>query len=342
MSSINNNNNDYSSLIETINNLNNVLNSGNINPNTATGGLPGKNDPLLTISFGEDLPALVIPSSGALSLETLVDAIGFDQRKISCQEGINNLEAKAKEVKETNAQELEELAKQLEEMDKKKVLNGFLKAFQVIGTIIGAIAAAATIAVGAITCNPLLIAGGVMAAIAVVDSVMSLASDGKVSMMAGFTELGKCMGMSEEDAAWFGMGMQLAFSVATIAVSCGASFASGAATMGNSALQAASKTIEVLNTAQKIMNIANGINTVALGSAQIAGSVMDYKIADSQATQKELEAILERLQQAIDNEKALLEAKMERANELLQDVSEIVDNCNQTNTAILTTTPSFA
>ncbi len=289
-----------------------------------------------------ELPDLPTSSTSGLSLQTLLDAISFEQRKVACKTGVENLEAKQEEVAENNAKELEELAKQIEEMRKKEALSGFLKAFQIIGTIIGAIAAAVTIAVGVMTANPLLIAGGVMAAIAVVDSVLSLATDGKVSMAAGFTELGKCMGMSEEDAAWFGMAMQLAFTVATVAVSFGSASVSSATAIAANATQVADKAIQMLNSAQKIMNIANSCLAINQGIVTIHMAVVDYNIADSQATQKELEAILEQIRAALEMEQALLESKMERANALLEDVNDIVEGCNETQSSIANASPSFA
>ncbi len=46
-----------------------------------------------------DLPVLPAPT-GRLSLETLLDAIGFENRRIACKNGVENLEAKAEEQKE--------------------------------------------------------------------------------------------------------------------------------------------------------------------------------------------------------------------------------------------------
>ena len=309
------------------------------------------------------LPTLPPSSSSSFSLESLLTAIGNEGRRLSCQEGLNSLEAKAKDQKETNAEELKELQKQIDEMAKKKVLDGFLKAFQIIGTIVGAIASVASIVAGAITGNPLLVAAGVMGMIATVDSVVSLASDGKYSMVAGFTELGKAMGMSDEDAAWFGMSMQIVFMVATIAVSLGAGLSnaagsaastagSAASTAGSAASTAAAatdavsktidKTLNVFLTAQKIANIANAALTTATGAATVAGAVIDYDVAQTKINMKELEAILERIQAAMDMEKALIESKIERANSLMESVSDIVDNCNETQTAILVSSPTLA
>lgn len=301
----------------------------------AEGGVPKANTQ--TQSAKSDVPSLPQPSSHGLSLQTLVDALGFEQRRINCQAGVESLEAKAAEQKEVNQKELEELGKQLEEMKKQKVLNVFKKIFSVIGAIVGAIASAATIALGAVTGNPLLIAAGAIGMVMAIDSAISTATDGKVSLARGFTEFGKACGMSEETAGYFAMGMQMLMAVTSIALSLGAGFSSSV-----SAAASASKVASALSTVQKGLTVTNSVVSVGTGATTIAGTVIEYKVADSKATQKELQAILERIRQSAEMEKDLVESEMERSNDLLSKVKDIVDNSNATQAAILTGTPSFA
>ena len=88
--------------------------------------------------------------------------------------------------------------------------------------------------------------------------------------------------------------------------------------------------------------IASGVTTTATGAATIAGAVIDYNISSSQADSKELEAILERLRQAIKMDQDLVEAEMERANDLMTQVREIVGECAETQSAILGVAPTMA
>ncbi len=290
------------------------------------------------------LPLLPAPLGG-LSLDTLMSSLGEEVRRQACRDGIDSLEAKAKDQKEVNEKELQEIAKRLEKMRSKSVLSGFLKAFQIIGTIVGAIASVASIAAGVLTGNPLLVTAGVMGIIATADSITSLASDGKYSIAAGFTELGKKMGMSDEAAQWFGFGMNIGIMVISIGVSFGAGFASSAASVA-SATEKATKTVEtaikITNTASKISNVASGVNSVGMGSVTIANAVVDYQISKSQANSKEIEAILERIRMSIEMERDVIEQEMARANELLAGVKEIVENCNDTQAAVLNTNPTMA
>ena len=287
------------------------------------------------------IPDLPI-SSSALSLDTLLNAIGDDVRRQACRDGVASLELKGEQQAEINEKELQEIADRLEEMKKKSVANAFLKAFKIIGAIVGAIASAASIVAGALTGNPLLIAAGVVGMAMTVDSVVSLASDGKYSLAAGFTELGKKMGMSDEAAQWFGFGVNMAFMVGSIAVSFGAGFASSAGSIANVAGQTAQKAAQITSLASKVSNIASGAVSMGSGAATIAGAVFDYNISQSQADSKELEAILERLRQAIQMDRDLVEAEMTRANDLMTQVKEIVGECAETQSAILGVSPTMA
>ncbi len=63
-------------------------------------------------STPSELPVLPRPSASALSLDSLVNSIGFEQRHINCRQGIARLEAKSAEQKEINQKELETLKEQ--------------------------------------------------------------------------------------------------------------------------------------------------------------------------------------------------------------------------------------
>ncbi len=288
-----------------------------------------------------DLPVLPAPT-GRLSLETLLDAIGFENRRIACKNGVENLEAKAEEQKEIGEKELQELQKQLDKMKEQKVLNGFLKAFKVIGVIVGAVASAFSIAAGALTGNPLLIAAGAIGIAMTVDSVVSLASDGKYSLSKGFEELGKAMGMDDDAAQKFAFGMQMLITVASVALSFGAAFAGSGANAAANAAGNIDKAMKLVNTSQRALNITNGVIATAEGSGQIASSVINYQAEKCNVNKKELEAILERIRNSIEFEKSIVEAEMERSNQLLDKVSDIVQDQNATAQAILTITPNYA
>lgn len=310
---------------------------------TMTGNIPPAqneltvNDMLKTLG----LPVLSTPVGG-MSLDSLMSAIGNEARRQACKAGVDSLEGKAAEQKKINDEQLEKLGEQLEKMKQQKVLNGFLKAFKIIGMIVGAIASIATIAVGAITGNPLLIAAGVIGMAMTIDSALSMATDGKVSMMAGFEALGKAMGMDDETAKWFAFGMQMAVMVVSIGVSMGAGLASTSASAANISSQAAQRALDITITAQKILNFTSAGLSVVDGAGTIAGSVLQYQADKIKISAKELDAILERIREAMEMDRKLVESEMERVNDLMSKVMDIVKGCAETQTAILTTTPAMA
>ena len=293
--------------------------------------------PTVSESFDiDELPHLAAPA-GPLSLDTLLTAIGYETRQQTCRDGVNSIELKGEQQAEVNQKELDELKKQLEAMDKKSVADGFLKAFSVIGMVLGAIASVASIAIGVATGNPLLVAAGVVGIAMTVDSAMSMATDGKVCIAGGISAACEACGMDKETAQMVGTAVSLAITLATVALNIG-----GALNAGKATVETAGKVMQVLAKTSLITNIVNGANTMAKGATSIASGVFSYQAAQSKADVKELEAILERIRMSIEMEQNLVQNEMDRANELLQAVDAIVDACNKTQTTVLTACPAMA
>lgn len=158
--------------------------------------------------------------------------------------------------------------------------------------IVGAIASVATIVAGAATGNPLLIAGGAVMLTMSINSAVSMATDGKVSISAGIAAGLKACGVPEDIAGYVGMACELAITIVGIGLTMGGSFGS---CRPRPQLQTLSKVADI---ALKSSNIASSVVQMGSGATNIAGSVYDYKISTSYADTKELEAILERIQQA--------------------------------------------
>ena len=295
-------------------------------PVTSTGGVGGAD---------QDIPALPLPS-GPLSLEQLVQALNTQGRQQAVQQGLEAVNAKAAEIKELNDEKIAEVQSQLESLKKQQKLSPFLKAFKWIGMVIGAIASVATVVAGAITANPFLIAGGLVGVTMMVNSVVSEASGGKYSIAAAVGELAKACGASEEVAKWVGFGIELAITLIGVGLTLGGAIP----TMMAKSVATAAKVTSMISTATSILG---GVNSMAMGATQIASSVYGYQVARSQADMKELQAILERLQTALESDHDLVESIMEKFQDLLGSVREIVTDNANTQTAILTSaTPSMA
>lgn len=282
------------------------------------------------------LPTLAPPTAGGLSLETLAQMLSNEVRTQATKDGIASIEAKGQERAEANQKKLEEIMERLESMKSKSVLDIFKEIFSWVGMVVGAIASVATFAAGIATGNPLLIAGGAILMTMSVNSIVSKATDGKVSIGAGISEAFQAMGVDETVANYIGLGTELTITLVGVGLTLGGSFGS-AATAAKATL---SKAVDLT---LKAANITNSVVQMGSGATGIAGAVYDYRISTSYADTKELEAILERIQQAQDIELDFLKGVMERAQKLLEDVNNIVEDCTESQTAILTNiAPSMA
>ena len=105
---------------------------------------------------------------------------------------------------------------------------------------------------------------------------------------------------------------------------------------GSAASTAKADVVESGRHCLKATNIASGVVQMGSGATDVAGSVYDYKISTSYADTKELEAILERIQQAQDMELDFLKGIMERAEKMVEDVNNVIEGCTESQTAILT------
>lgn len=292
-----------------------------------------------------ELPTL--PPAGAhdVSLDTLLKAVAEETRRNSVQGAADQVENQAEAIDRENQKQLEELRKQIAEQSKQSGWQKFLSFFKIIGTVVAAIAGIATTVVGAMTANPLLVAVGVTGTLMAIDSTLSLATDGKVSIAAGFTALGKAMGMSDEAAKWFGFGMNIAVVAVGIAASFGAAAASSGAATASKVAEMGSNAAKALSGLSKISsasNVASGVTGVgaAVGSAALA--VIEYRLAKIEANKVDINAVLEQLRAAIKVNEDLIEAELQASESLFDSVKDIVEDCARTSTAIQTLSPATA
>jgi hypothetical protein len=280
--------------------------------------------------FLSELPDLTAPlMASGLSLEVLLEAIGSEERKTTVKTSSETLKAKADQRKITNEKELAEIKERMETLEKEKALSPFQKFFKYLGMALGAIASIATIALGAMTGNPLMVAAGVMMAVMVVDSILSEATEGKYCISGGVAAAAEACGADEETARWIAFGVSCALTVASIALSFGAA---GAA----NGVEATTKIMNFMVKLQQASNVISGVTAIGSGACGVAQAVFDYEIAESQATTKELEAILERIRESIETEEDFLKFVMEKFEGLATKVSGIVKESHEAQLAVQT------
>ena len=321
--------------------------------------LPELPAPSASLSAGGGL------SMAGLSLETLLDAVGFEQRRAETKAGAASLKAHAQERAEANAEKLKNVQEQLEKSRSRGFLDGLLKAFKYIGMALAAVGAVALMATG----GGAAIAIGVISLVLLASSITEEATGGKVGFSPAFIT-GKIMeaaGASETAIMWTKFAVDL---VTSIALAVGGGLAS-AGKIGSSAAKAtadatstavettaetASKAADAVakaaTTAEKLRKAAaitarvttalGGANTVAQSATSIASAVNEKDISFLQAQQKRLEGILEKIAMANELDIEHIKQMMQRSEQTLQTVSDIVRECAQTNTAVLAGNPAMA
>jgi len=282
-----------------------------------------------------DLPASLTP----LSLETLLSALDDEERRNQVRSAVEGLDSKSKQIKEEGQKKIEQIQKQIEANKKAKKWGVFAKIFKAIGMVVGAIAAAATIALGVLTANPLLIAAGACAAFATIDSIVSMASDGKASFASLVSTVLKACGVSEKTANIIGTVASTAVVLAGVFLSFGAA---GVASSAKISEQVTTAFLKILARGTTISNIVGGVAGVGVGVTQIGTSVASYKAQKAEAVKVNIDAILERMRASVKMYNEFIEQQMETAENLMEDTKQIIDGCAETNTAILTGSPSMA
>ncbi len=269
-------------------------------------------------------PELSAPDSKALdmistlSTDALMSLLGAKERETTVKTGVASLQANADEIKANNEERIQNLREQIEKAEKEKLANAFKKAFSWISAIVSAVVAVATIAVGIATSNPLLIAGGVCLAVSAVDQTVQLAT-GK-SM---FTHLAEACGANERTAGYIGMAIGLVVGIA------------GAVLSGVGTMQIAntlSNTAKAFNYATQIIS---GLASIGSGASSIASGIYSYQGTNLKASNKELEAILAKLQMLQGTEIEHMQEIMEKCSSMVETVNDIVkENCQTLNKVV--------
>ena len=284
-----------------------------------------------------ELPTLPVSMRG-IQIDQIMTAIANEARRNGVREAVDAIGTQGDEIKAENDKKLEKIKQEIQKLQKEDFWDGFCKTFKIIGLVFAAVGSVATTVVGALTGNPALVAAGVIGAAMTVDGIVSLATDGKYSIAAGFTALGKSLGMSDEAAKWFGFGMNLAIMLAGIAVSFGASAAMSGSQMAESAGQALGQMAKI----GAFSNIGAGVSNVGSAVGQIGLAVVQYSLANIRAEKIDIDAILETLRNNIKMNEELIQVQMETAEALMNDVIDIVNNCEETANTILVASPSVA
>lgn len=187
------------------------------------------------------LPQLSAPI-GPLDLEVLMDALGFQSRRNATRQGLDSITANAAQQKEKSSKAIEQMKENIRKMEEANKLKEIMGILGILAVVVSVIATVATLGT----------AGPVMAAISIAMltlSIVSFATDGEISLAAGFAKLGEACGMSAEDSKLFGFIMELVVIIATLGASIGSAISKGAATAGAQVAKGAQTAIKTTTTA---------------------------------------------------------------------------------------------
>ncbi len=260
-----------------------------------------------------------------VSPEALMSMIDYETRKTDLNNSKVSIESISKRRQTVLKQMSEKLDERIKKEEAEKNKSFWQKLLSGIGQALGIVASIVTIAVGAATGCPLLIAAGVAGALFTIDSmVQTFAGDGAMSLFLGL--------FMNKDTARFVAGI-----IDTVgAIAC--SIAGGyGATIGLNLMVACGSKMAV---ACKVINIGaaaiSGLSNVAKGGIMIDSAFEQRDIEYLRADRKKQQAILEQLQFslnfAIDN----LKANMEKFQKVTEGVKDTIDGLNQTTTAVVT------
>ncbi|MDR2488960.1 MAG: type III secretion system translocon subunit SctE [Desulfovibrio sp.] len=278
-------------------------------------------------------------SVGALSLEQLAEALGVDARQLAVKQGTDSIRARGKEVEGLHKEKLQEIHKQLEELEKKNKLSPLKKFFKWFGLVAGLVASLVVGVVGVATGQPLLIAGAVIGVAMSINSIVSEATEGKYSLgaafAAGINGVAKLFGkeLTEEQKKIAGMVFEITLSLVGVFLSVG-----GAVKLASSAkdiTQAAATIMKLGGYAGAFTSILGGAVHVGSGVVTMVSAGYDKAIGKSKVSEKELEAALQLVEAAFKSDEKLVEAVLEHFQKLVDAVKDAIDGNMETLGTIL-------
>ncbi len=312
--------------------------------------LPTLEKPLLAVNKNLQLPKLASPS-GKLSLENLMQAINYEASRLACKQGLGRIKSRTEQQKIINNKEANELKGRIENLGKERVIGYVKKSLHIAGLVAAvAIGGVVTFATGG---SALFIIVGVIGMAASlttgVSSVVSDFSNGRHSLSKAIMDCAEKHGYAREDAKQLAQQIEMALIATSIVCSVvqGGAMLQAAGTAGGTVMtNMADKTINIASKIPTWLGVSleggNALLSTGEGAMQIVDSVYSSEASSSGSRQKELQAILENLRVAISEEKDFFQAVMERSNKLLEDVSQLVNEFNKSQAAVLTAGSAIA
>lgn len=295
-------------------------------------------------------PALAPPSKNfsaedsALILQTMQNKLTDSQIKTT-KEGIKLDQEQKQRLHEEAMKKIEEAAKKLAESNKLgvfgKVFGIISKVATIAASIAGCVAAVALMAGTAGAGTPAAIALFAISATSLTLATVDLASD--ISQAAGgpafslgggigkaVTEILKATGMDEDKAEMAGQITGMVVDVAVAVSLAVASIAVAPFTGGASLTATAASVAKFAQIAGAVANGVGGVVDVVSTGTSIAQGVNRYEATNAQADKLDIDKIIEKLQQQIQDNTERVEELVQQMEEAMQAVNSILAGSNET------------
>ena len=315
------------------------------------------------------LPKLPLPLR-PVSIENLMESLDFNTRRQACRQGMDSIDANARDQKRLNAESVSKMVDNLRKMEEAQRLQGLLKILGIFGFIVTAVLSVVSLG----SAGPLM---AVMTLALTLNSLLTTVTDGKVGLGALFKAIGKGCGMSDTDAQWFSMGMELGCTLITLGAGLAGSLLKNVSKVGETvaknaqqafklssaasfgakeALEAAprvaeavaknaaeiAQTMRLMLYGQRALQGLSGALTLTRGGVGIAAAVAEGDALHTKADTRKLDALLTRMREMIEAERKMVQLELERCNDLMVRVKNIVDGCNDAQDRIAESSPQLA
>ena len=254
--------------------------------------------------------------------ETVMQMLGTENAEASKKNALSTIKAKAAMRQSQNLQVLHNLEEQAEKIKNQSIWDKLKKAFTIIGAVIGIVAGIA----GAVFSggSTLAITGACIGTLLAVESIVSTATDGKISLSALCTEM-----FGEKAGPWVAFGLQMAL----VAVTLGTSIKSAASSVAQNVEKMASSTAKTIGAIRMGTNIASGAAQVTSGIVGIGSAVNKYQLDNLKVSQKELEAMMAKIASEIQMQTKFLEEVLDQQQAMVEGVKDIIEQDAATTSA---------
>lgn len=260
----------------------------------------------------------ILLAAFTMMAKDLVDKTEKEKAGIEAEKKQTANQAKREKLDEAT----EKIKEAIDKRENASIFDKIKMAFQALGAILAIALGAVLIATGVgAAAGALMIAAGVVGLIMVVDAAVTMATGNGI-----MGNIAKAFGADAETAAAWDMGFQITMAVIGIALAV-ASLA-----VGNfgAVTQGIALAMKVASLAQAGLDVASAAADVTSGVMKFEASQLNAEAQENQADALELDALMQMLDDVIDQALSMLMASADRFNGMLDDIVDAMNDRGNT------------